>query len=271
MKLIFQADDFGISRGVTEGILYGIEHGIIRNTGMFVNMPHSEWAAKKIKKYTDISVGIDINLVTGCPVSNVNDIKSLVDNDGVMLRSSERAKRGVIKNKKAGRMIEYEIDPFDFTDALLETENQVKKFLELMDRKPDYIHGHALLTPNSRRAIKIVAEKYGIPITEDVMHREDVSMPETPWLYSGMTLDNQFTMNLETELLNILKSNLHKDMVYYICHCGFVDQELLDLSSFTLIRSKDLASAVSLKVQEFIKENKIELINYSYFREENPC
>jgi len=41
-----------------------------------------------------------------------------------------------------------------------------------------------------------------------------------------------------------------------------VDDELLKLSSFTLIRPKDLASALSLKVASFIEEHNIELITH---------
>ena len=40
--LLFQSDDYGITNGVSDGILYGIKNGVVRNTGLFVNMAHSE-------------------------------------------------------------------------------------------------------------------------------------------------------------------------------------------------------------------------------------
>ena len=45
MKLLTQSDDYGFTRGVTCGILDAIENGVVRNTGLFVNMPESEHAA----------------------------------------------------------------------------------------------------------------------------------------------------------------------------------------------------------------------------------
>ena len=67
-KLIFQSDDYGISDAVTDGILKGIERGIICQTGLFVNMPSSERAARLIKDKRNVAVGIDINLVAGFSV-----------------------------------------------------------------------------------------------------------------------------------------------------------------------------------------------------------
>lgn len=48
-KLLFQSDDYGLTDSVADGILKGIDQGIIRNTGLFVNMPSSARAAAKIR------------------------------------------------------------------------------------------------------------------------------------------------------------------------------------------------------------------------------
>ena len=42
MKLLVQSDDYGITRAVSRGIIHGIKNGVIRNTGLFANMPWSE-------------------------------------------------------------------------------------------------------------------------------------------------------------------------------------------------------------------------------------
>ena len=70
MKLLVQSDDYAISPAVARGILYGIENGIIRNTGMFMNMPWSVECGKLIMPYLDkIALGIDLNLTTGTPLT----------------------------------------------------------------------------------------------------------------------------------------------------------------------------------------------------------
>ncbi|MFR5600563.1 MAG: ChbG/HpnK family deacetylase, partial [Holdemania filiformis] len=37
MKLLMQSDDYGMTPAVARGIVDGIEKGILRNTGMFMN------------------------------------------------------------------------------------------------------------------------------------------------------------------------------------------------------------------------------------------
>ena len=42
MKLIVNADDFGLTDGVTLGILHAMEHGIVTSTTMMVNTPGAQ-------------------------------------------------------------------------------------------------------------------------------------------------------------------------------------------------------------------------------------
>ena len=78
MKLLIQSDDYGITDGVSAGIIKAIEFGLVKNTGMFVNMPSSLNAAKAIKNI-DVCLGIDINYVCGKPVTDPSLIPHMVD------------------------------------------------------------------------------------------------------------------------------------------------------------------------------------------------
>ena len=69
MKLLIQADDYGITRAVSSGIVFGIHHGLVRNTGIFTNMDWTEECLDMIKPYLDqIDLGIDLNISTGRPI-----------------------------------------------------------------------------------------------------------------------------------------------------------------------------------------------------------
>lgn len=261
MKLIFQSDDYGITRAVSEGILYGIKNGIIRSTGLFTNMPDSKWAAGKVKDIPNISVGIDINLVSGIPISAVEEVPGLVDETGKLIRSSQRAKMGKIDRIDQHRIM-YNQDPFDYEEVLIETRKQVEKFLDLMGRKPSYMHGHAIETPHTKLAASVVASEYDIPLTSDLITNQNIAMLSCPWISRDMDVVSQSQMELEEQLIQQLTSHRNKEFVYYICHCGYVDDELLKISSFSLIRAKDLACSVSPKVKQFLDENKVELINH---------
>ena len=66
MKILFQSDDYGITKAQALGCLEAIHHGVIRNTGFFSNMPWAsevyEWIRNDVD---DIAFGIDLNASTG--------------------------------------------------------------------------------------------------------------------------------------------------------------------------------------------------------------
>ncbi|MEG0077252.1 MAG: ChbG/HpnK family deacetylase [Anaerorhabdus sp.] len=137
MKLLFQSDDYGFTDAITDGILKGIKEGIIRNTGLFVNMPSSKRAAELIKNIEGISVGIDINFVAGYPVTkDPIMLTTLIREDGHFISSVEQMKKlsKPIDQKNILQM--FDEDPYDYEEVLNETEAQVLKFIELMGRKP---------------------------------------------------------------------------------------------------------------------------------------
>ena len=92
MKLLTQGDDYGFTKAVTLGIIEGIDNGILRNTGMFTNMPAAKLAAELMKGREFACFGIDFNLVSGYPVSDPKDVPHLVDENGEFIRSGVRIK-----------------------------------------------------------------------------------------------------------------------------------------------------------------------------------
>lgn len=47
MKLIINADDFGLSKSINDGIISGIKKGCITSTSIMVNMDFAKDAVKK--------------------------------------------------------------------------------------------------------------------------------------------------------------------------------------------------------------------------------
>ena len=260
--LLFQSDDYGITNGVSDGILYGIKNGVVRNTGLFVNMASSKLSAQKIKDIPGIDVGIDINYVAGYPVSDINEVKSLVDEKGHFIPSTKYIKNNKLIEKKNG-LYYFEEDPFNYDEIYTETENQVKKFIELMDRKPAYIHSHSISTPNTAEAALEVAKKYDLISTRIDRNNPKVYQIPVDWTPKSFPVEEQFKVDVKTRLVESLKNSLDHEIGYYICHCGYVDDDLLSETTYTIIRCKDLASAVSKELIDFLKENHIQIITHT--------
>jgi len=64
-RLIINADDFGISRSVNNGILEAAQAGGITSTSLMVNLPDSADAVARARKCNRISVGLHFNLTVG--------------------------------------------------------------------------------------------------------------------------------------------------------------------------------------------------------------
>lgn len=260
IKLLVQSDDYGITSGVSAGIREGIKNGIIRNTGLFVNMPSSYQAVQDIKNM-EVCLGIDINYVCGKPVTDPKLISHLVDENGEFYKSTvicEKYKMVSTENL----ITTFEEEPYPYDEIYLETENQVKKFIELVGRLPEYIHPHSLLTPNTHKAAKAVAQKYGIYHSMDMMF----DIPYLPITFKG-TKGNSLQEQIDTDIVNCL---LKKDfpalkdnqIYYYIGHCGYVDYELFKESTLTLRRIKDLEAMLNKEVIDYLKTHDIQLITY---------
>jgi predicted glycoside hydrolase/deacetylase ChbG (UPF0249 family) len=56
--LIVNADDFGLSQGVTDGIIEAHTHGIVTSTSLMVDQPAAEAAATLAREHPELSVGL---------------------------------------------------------------------------------------------------------------------------------------------------------------------------------------------------------------------
>ena len=156
----------------------------------------------------------------------------------------------------------FENDPYPLAEIYLETENQVKKFIELVGRPPEYIHMHSVVTPNALQAAIQVAEAYNIYHSSSLM-REYQAVPGTFDSGNLSSIESQLEYNVLENLLTRDLPSLKQDETYYfICHGGYVDSDLLQYSSLTLRRALDLATLLDSRLAEYINNEEIELITY---------
>ena len=237
MKLIINADDFGLSKSISDGIIEGIKAGYITSTSVMVNMDYAEYAIKEAVKNNIDCIGLHINFTVGKPVINN---KNLVDDNGVFLYNR----------------IQIENPRLTYKDAYNEIIAQINKVEEYSDGliKIDHLdmHHHLSDNENIKRATIDVANKYNIPIRN--MFDCDISKPDI--LYDKFTIKNVSIESLE-KMISEYKA---KDIVVELMtHPGYIDDYTRSLTSY-IERDKEL------QVLKEAKENgifdKIELINF---------
>lgn len=260
MKLLVQSDDYGITPAVAEGIIYGITHGIVRNTGLFSNMPWAEECVRKIRPYLEqIAFGIDLNASTGSSLLGYTEVPHLCHEDGSFLTSSE--------NRKADETAP-DHDHVDHDQLFREFDAQVQKYMELVGKVPDYIHAHAYGTATTEKVRQEIAEKYHRPYTMDFSRKVCGENAQMGWYLYGASPEGQLKENLVQYILEDKGNLLKGEYGYLITHCGYADARLFTLSSFNLCRVKDLEALTDSRVKNWIKEHQIELVTFRDLPEE---
>ena len=144
-RLIVNADDFGVTRGVSEGILTAHRHGIVTSTTALVT---SRIEPEHVARARDsaLGIGLHVNLTLGRPLTSG---ASLVDESGRFVRDARRA---------AARA--------SARDADAEIAAQVERFTDLFKRPPTHLdtHHHVGMLSPVRECVLAAARRLGVPV-----------------------------------------------------------------------------------------------------------
>lgn len=238
-RLIVNADDFGLSEANTLGILLASKTGIVTSTTAMMNMPYIEEGLKLLKDYPNLGVGVHLNITIGKPLTNVN----FVDDKGYFL------KRNTYPNN----------NPIVNTNELYnEYKAQIERFIKLTGHLPTHLdsHHHVHMLPYVHDIITRLSKEYNIPIRQ----REYIM---DPFIKCIDTFEKE---NVNIEYLKSIINN-NTGTIEIMCHVGFIDYHLYNISSYSLPRAKELEIMRSKEMIDYINDNHIELINYSNIKE----
>ncbi|PHA01295.1 chitin disaccharide deacetylase [Bacillus pseudomycoides] len=216
IRLIVNADDFGLTRGVNYGIIDAHVNGLVNSTTMMMNMPGVEHAVQLAKEYKTLGVGVHLVLTEGKPL--LSDVPSLIKEDG-----SFHSQHAIRKEN---------IDPHD---AEREWTAQIDKFLSY-GLTPTHLdsHHHVHALPILHDVLKRLAEKYKISARRLKLDRavspfSDVFLRN---FYGGGVTDDYFT--------NLKERVRDGTTVEVMVHPGYVDAELMKCSSYAMKRIEEL-------------------------------
>jgi predicted glycoside hydrolase/deacetylase ChbG (UPF0249 family) len=144
-RLIVNADDFGLTRGVSEGILAAHRHGIVTSTTVLVTRPIDRDLIDRLVA-SGIGIGLHVNLTLGTPLTGA---PSLRGPDGRFVRDPRTA-------ATRGRPAEIE----------REVAAQIEAFARLLGRRPTHLdtHHHVGLHAPVGGIVLASARALGIPV-----------------------------------------------------------------------------------------------------------
>ena len=233
MKLLINADDFGYTKGVSEGIIEGYHKGIIRSTTALCNMPDLAYAASLAASANELGIGIHLTLTLGESLTGGATITS----DGHRFKSRKQFYE--------------ELDQVKEEEVYMEFKAQIERFIEVFGKLPDHIESHHsvhdaihLLHVSQR-----ISEAYQLPMRR----------------YSFATYISGFYGETATveQLIALLKKYRNEEAIELMTHPGFCDLALYRQSSYHTARVKELDVLCDEYVLAYIKEQGIHLSNYT--------
>ncbi len=266
MKLLVQGDDYGFTKAVTYGLLDAIDNGILRNTGLFANMPIAPWACSEMPARPQACFGIDFNLVSGPSKCDPKDVPHLVDENGEFIRSGARIRDPRWQTEQGRR------EMFPYEETYREIRAQYDYFVELTGKKPGYLHGHSISHEHYVEAIKRISQEEGVPYSQDIREKYkfasimeikrakgEISLASQKKVFDPM---DQINKNPLKDVLDNWDYLLTQDYVMIGGHPGYLDADLLNLTTLSIERVRDHEMVTSKELMKRIKEDGVELITY---------
>lgn len=87
-QIIITADDFGLTRGITDTILETVDKGPVTNVSVMPNGDAFDYAIQEyLKRKEKLSLSVHLNLTEGKPLSKPDEVPLLVGRDGMFKHS----------------------------------------------------------------------------------------------------------------------------------------------------------------------------------------
>jgi len=278
-QLIVNADDYGKTEGVTQGIIQAHREGIVTSTTVMMNMPKVEEALRLADDCPDLGMGVHLVFTAWRPILSPAEIPSLVDADGYFHRQEAILSRP---------------DRIDIDELQAELRAQVES-LRALGREPDHLDCHHFIHiyPPFFAVYVELAGEYGLPVRlpfppeeewgeaaasvsvaqglpVDLLReivRQDIGLVQAKGILHPDRFVQSFsgeTLTLET-LLGILEG-LPEGISELITHPGFADEELLARSTYAKERERELELLCHPRAKERIGELGIELVNFGVLK-----
>jgi predicted glycoside hydrolase/deacetylase ChbG (UPF0249 family) len=205
--LIVNADDFGLTPGVSAGILAAHRHGIVTSTTVLVTTDVDRNALAAARD-SGLGIGLHINLTLGRPLTRA---PSLVDASGHFIRDARRAAAGA-----------------SVDDVEREVAAQIETFTALVKRAPTHLdtHHHVGLYPPVREVVLEVARTLGLPVrSQDAAARtraRSAGLRTTDHFFGESGPDAYWTAGRTLAHLRALPPGVSE----FMCHPGRFDADL---------------------------------------------
>ena len=272
--LIVNADDYGHTRGASEGIRRAHKLGIVSSTSVMMNRPAARSELEYIKKECPgLGVGLHLVITTGNPVLPPSSIPTLVRPDGSFFKLD-----GLLDA----------IDRVDVDQVSAEWCAQVELFEKITGQLPDHLDSHhhaSYFTPALLEEMLLLAEDVNCPVrlpfnTTDPQSRRflpdklagqsfddltaliDKFSPVRPQTFFDCFYGENATRNTLMDIFNRIEAAEDAETFEIMCHPAIVDDDLMQASAYNTGRGNELEILTGPGLKEELSRRGIELITF---------
>ncbi len=246
--LIVNADDFGLTRAVSRGILDAGLKGIVTSTTVLVNRPiDADLIAELLA--SGLGVGLHLNLTLGAPVSDPRRVPSLLDAEGRFVRDAREAAARAVKD-----------------EARIELGNQIDAFRRFTGRFPTHLDSHHHVGRHAPilELVLDFAKAIRVPVRSQDDHVRAAARRlrlRTPDHFMGESGPEPYWS--AERVLEQLRS-LPGGVSEFMTHPGYFDEDLA-YSRYGRQRETELAGLTDPRAREVIEGEGIRLAHFGTF------
>jgi predicted glycoside hydrolase/deacetylase ChbG (UPF0249 family) len=259
-KLIVNADDYGLTPGVSSGIRKAHLDGIVTSTTVLMNFSDAISAINLARESCpQLGMGVHLNITQGVPVRPGTKVSTLIDADG---------------NFSIHNLDDDRLQTINHDQLRDEWRAQIERFLET-GALLDHLDAHHHIAFRTQRAVSVLSQlaiEYGVPVRVPFPIQEQ-SRPDIRGLLAELDpavrhptglLNIHFDReNSFSDLLRTIKRFPSNATMEIMCHPGFNDASLENLSYYNRSRELELKILTDHRLIRCIEKSGIELITFS--------
>ncbi len=297
--LIVNADDFGMSDGVTEGIVRAWRDGVVTSASALINLDGApERIARAHTEYPALPIGLHLNVTLGKPVLPPEKVPSLVDADGnfydrfrifehIHKISLDDLRAELFAQAELLRAVGVDFDHIDYHQHLMVTHTpfyplvcELARTFDVPVRQPvpESFYGQIKVRGKSSGATTQTALKFVTQYPALILRLVPGFLPSTyhqkaTWLdNAGIKTTNWLVMSLydkpSVENFVLVLKQLPPGISELVVHPAIVDDGLRRWGgSYIRRRADELAMLTDPRVREALAESRVELVDFSFVRQ----
>jgi hopanoid biosynthesis associated protein HpnK len=283
-RLIINADDFGLTRGVNRAIVEAHEDGVVTSSTLMANGAAFDDAIAQAKAAPRLSIGCHAVLVDGSPVLGEARVSSLIDrksaNGGRFYDGFGRLALLAVSNRLVDEQIEAEVAAqirklqsagisVSHIDAHKHT-HLLPQVLQPLLCAAQACSVKAIRNPFGRMAFSFIAQRpalwkrYGqVKLLHAFAGRFQRAVQSAGMVTPDGSLGVVSTGTLDQQVWNFILGNIPEGTWELVCHPGYYDADLERVQTrLRASRVRELELLRSAATRDLLARQGVELISY---------